>query len=237
MAKIWYNNVNEFLGRLGSSLAWVNNLRDELFFLVIKPYWPRRITPNHVTYIRIIAGIALAVLLFGFAIEDKALILSLFCIGAFTDLLDGSVARGINKVTEFGSILDSIADRFLIIPIAVYSLIQPHPWLLLSLLAVEAINMAASLYCRALYGHIESNIFGKTKMFIVSVVFIAILLEFPHSPTPFFIGMLWISIPFSSLSIISKLSELKTLLANQYAKDKNLQYTFGQKRGDQADLG
>ena len=38
----------------------------------------------------------------------------LFAIGSFTDVLDGYIAREYNSVTEFGKIMDAIADKVLV---------------------------------------------------------------------------------------------------------------------------
>ena len=191
-------------------LEWVDGFRDKFLFLFIKPYWPRIIIPNHITYIRVIIGVALFILLFFFGIENKVLIMSLFAIGVITDFIDGPVARGTNRVTEFGAMLDSTSDRILLAPIAVYSLFGPHKWLLLALILVEMLNALASLYYRTKEIYLESNIFGKTKMVIMSCVFIIILVVWPSSPHIIFIYALWLTIPFSFLSAFSRILELKS---------------------------
>jgi len=201
--------MNKFINDFKFSLESVDKLRDELLFLFIKPYWPRKITPNRITYIRVVIGILLFVLLFFFKIEDNWLIISLFFIGVITDLFDGSVARGTNQVTEFGAMLDPTADRILILPIAIYSLFEFHKWLLLSLLLAEVINGLVSIYYKSKEIYIESNIFGKTKMVLQSIVFIVILIVWPSAPSQFFIFILWITIVFTFLSIFSRVSELK----------------------------
>lgn len=192
-----------------SALEKINTLRDEVLFLFIKPYWPRKIIPNHITYVRVVIGITLFILLFFFRIEDKLLIISLFFIGALTDLFDGSVARGTDKVTEFGAMLDSTADRILIIPIAVYSLFGLHKWLLLALLLTEILNALTSIYYKSREIYLESNVFGKTKMVFQSVAFVVILIAWPDAPSMFFIYILWSTIFFSFLSMFSRISELK----------------------------
>lgn len=197
-------------------LEKIDYYRDQLLFLFIKPYWPRFIIPNYITAVRIIIGVALFVLLFFFKIEDKTLIVSLFVIGAITDLFDGSVARGINKVTEFGAMLDSTADRILIIPIAFYSLLGPHKWLLLSLLLVEILNALSSLYYQSKEIYLESNIYGKTKMVLQSIVFVVILIVWPNSPSKFFIGILWLTIVFSIASIVSRILEIHPYKKQKY---------------------
>jgi phosphatidylglycerophosphate synthase len=195
------SNIQKFFEKLDS-------YRNELLYLFIKPYWPRWILPNHITWVRVIFGILLSVLLFWFGIEDKFLIVSLFCIGALTDFIDGPVARGTNKVTEFGAMLDSTADRILIIPIAVYSLFSIHKWLLLILLLVEVLNTIVSILYKSKEIYMESNIYGKVKMVLQSIVFVVILFAWPHSPFQFFIDILWLTIPLSLLSIFARLVEM-----------------------------
>lgn len=189
-------------------LEKINYFKDEALFIFIKPYWPRKIIPNHITYIRVVIGILLFVLLFFLKVENKTLVVSLFCIGALTDFLDGPVARGTNKVTEFGAMLDSTADRILIIPIAIYSLFNFHKWLLLIFILVEIINAIFSIYYKTKEIYLESNIFGKTKMVLLSIIFAAALIAFPNNPHIIFIYMLLLTIPFSALSIFSKVLEL-----------------------------
>jgi len=204
-------------------LEEIDSYRDKLLFLFIKPYWPLKITPNHVTYVRVIIGILLCVLLFFFNIENKILILTLFFIGAITDFVDGPVARGTNRVTEFGAMLDSTADRILIIPIALYSLFSLEKWLLLSLILIEVTNALTSLFYKSKEIYLESNIFGKIKMTIQAIVFIIILITWPNLPAEFFLDLLWISIIFGILSIFARILDLKN---KQHVQLKNIQHPF-----------
>ena len=201
--------MKTFFEDLKFFLEKIDHYRDEFLFLFIKPYWPRKIIPNHITYVRVVISVILFVLLFFLGVENKLLVISLFCIGVLTDLFDGSVARGLNKVTEFGAMLDSTADRLLIIPIAVYSLFNLHRWLLLTLILMEIINAFYSIYYKSKSIYLESNIFGKTKMVLLSVVFVVILIVWPQAPPLLFIYGLWLTIPFSFLSIFTRIAELK----------------------------
>jgi phosphatidylglycerophosphate synthase len=195
------DNLKRFLEK-------IDHYRDEVLFVFIKPFWPKKIIPNHLTYIRVIIGLLLFILLFFFSIENKLLIVSLFCIGALTDLFDGSVARGLDKVTEFGTMLDPIADRILILPIAIYSLYQSEKWLLLFFLLAEGIGALVSIFHKSREASVSPNIFGKTKMVLISLVFIAILEAWPDTPNIFFIDMIWVSLIFSFLSIFTRVLEL-----------------------------
>lgn len=189
-------------------LEKIDLYRDKLLFLFIKPCWPRKITPNYITYVRVVIGAGLFVVLFFFGIVDKPLIVFLFCLGAITDLFDGSVARGLNKVTEFGTMLDPVADRILILPIAIYSLYANQKWLLLCLLLAEVMGAFLSMFHKSKEAHVVPNIFGKTKTVLLSLVFIAILVVWPKTPSVFFIDMLWFSLVLTMLSIFTKMLEL-----------------------------
>lgn len=202
--------MKNFLDNLQYSLEKIDSYRDKFLFLFIKPYWPKKITPNHITWVRVFLGILLFILLFWLGIENKILIVLLFAFGALTDLLDGPVARGTNRVTEFGAMLDSTADRILILPIAVYSLFDHHKWLLLALLLFEILNAITSLYYKSKEIYFESNIYGKTKMVLLSLVFLAILAVWPNPPSLFFIYILWFSLVFSFLSIFTIALELNS---------------------------
>lgn len=203
-------------------LEKIDHCRDELLFLFIKPCWPRKITPNHITWIRVLVGLMLFVLLFYFGIEDKVLILYLFSFGAVTDLFDGSVARCLNKVTEFGTMLDPVADRILILPIAIYSLQGHHRWLLLIFLLMEMIGALVSMYQKSREIDVKANIFGKTRMVLLSIVFFAILIYWPNEPSVIFINLIWGSLILSVLSIFARVIELnkKGYINNKFLNKK-----------------
>jgi len=208
--------------KLQSYLEWLDSFRDRFLFIFIKPYWPRIITPNHVTYIRAIIGVTLFILLFFFNITDPILILSLFFVGVITDFVDGPVARGTNRVTEFGAMLDSTTDRVLLAPIAIFALFGVHKWLLLILFLFEILNALTSLHYKSREIYLESNIFGKIKMVLMSVAFIAILFYWPTSPPQFFFYLLWLTIPLTLLSAFTRIVELKNKNKLNATKIKNI---------------
>lgn len=210
--------MKKILYGLEAFLENLNHKRDEFLFLFIKPYWPRKITPNQLTCLRLIIGFILIILIFFSDVKNKPLILSFFCVGLITDLFDGSVARGLNKVTELGAFLDPMADKLLILPVAVYSLYELYMPLLVFFLFTEIINVLASLYYKSKGINIGSNIYGKTKMVLLSLVFVAILVTWPKPPSLFFIYVIWLSLFFSYLSIFTKLLEPND---KKYAKLKN----------------
>lgn len=199
-----------FLEEITSFLEKMDRIRDKILFAFIEPYWPRKILPNHLTFVRIAIGVCLFILLFLLKNDHIAIVLLLFLIGALTDLLDGSVARSLKKETTFGALLDPMADRILIIPIAVYSLMNAHPMLLFLLILLEVINALVSIVAQSKNIFIAPNIFGKIKMFLQSIVFLAILAFWPAIPS-FFAYLLWLSLVLIAISIYLK---IKVILTN-----------------------
>jgi CDP-diacylglycerol--glycerol-3-phosphate 3-phosphatidyltransferase len=188
-------------------LEWLDSWRNKILYFFIKPLWPRQITPNQITWFRIVLGLYLALLLFWFGNEDKQVMLAVFFVGILSDFIDGPIARCLHKTTDFGAMLDPIADRILIMPIAVYSLFKFHKWLLLCLILIEIAEGIASVLVKSKSITIKSNIFGKTKMVIQSLVFVAILFAWPNPPFQILLDVLWLSIPLCLLSILHKVGE------------------------------
>jgi CDP-diacylglycerol--glycerol-3-phosphate 3-phosphatidyltransferase len=207
--------MEKFVDELKSFLENLNKEKDQFLFRFINPYWPRSITPNYLTMVRIAIGIFLLVLLFDFRNDNGLIIIPFFLIGAATDLLDGAVARCLGMESKFGQITDPIADRILIIPIALYSLMD-HPYLLSLLLSMEIINALISLVAVGKKIFFGTNIFGKTKMFLQSLVFIGILVFWPHSPNFFFTYVLWLSLVLMLISTALKINHLKLYYVQKY---------------------
>jgi CDP-diacylglycerol--glycerol-3-phosphate 3-phosphatidyltransferase len=210
------------LNRFKSLLEKLDRKRDQILFYFIKKFWPRWLVPNYLTYGRLIIGILLFVLLFYYGIENKLLIVTLFIIGILTDLFDGSVARCFESESKFGAFIDPAIDRVLIIPIAIYSLISSHHWLLLTLIVLEAIGALISAYPQSKNVFIPPNIFAKTKMVLQSIVFALILITWPKAPNVFFINILWISAIFLVIALFFKVLEIRKVLNENYFKLNNL---------------
>lgn len=72
--------------------------------------------PNTLSLIRIILVPVFVVLFFLTCIAPVNYLLAcvVFCIAAFTDFLDGNIARKYNLVTTLGKFLDPIADKILV---------------------------------------------------------------------------------------------------------------------------
>lgn len=71
---------------------------------------------NALTILRIFLALAVPYLLLGFdSLEAHVLAGVLFVIASFTDYLDGILARRYGWITNFGKIVDSLADKLLVL--------------------------------------------------------------------------------------------------------------------------
>ena len=209
--------MNTYIDQLAGYLEQLHGQKDQFLFQFVKPYWTRKIMPNHLTIARMIIGFLLFILLFNYKIATAVLILPLFFIGVTTDLLDGVVARAFNEETKLGKILDPLADRALILPVAIYSLFN-NSLLLFVLLFFEIINALLSVLAQGKNIFFGSNIFGRTKMSVQSAVFLVILLFWPLPPSLGSIGILWLSAGLIVISVAQKFLIIKTYYEQKYKK-------------------
>ena len=71
--------------------------------------------PNKLTISRILLSFAFLGFLFGHGVIYKALALGTFVLASITDLLDGYLAKKRNEMTNFGRLMDPIADKVLVL--------------------------------------------------------------------------------------------------------------------------
>lgn len=71
--------------------------------------------PNQLTILRIILTFVFMFFVFSQGLVFKVLALLVFAGAALTDLFDGRIAKARNLVTDFGKIMDPIADKVLVL--------------------------------------------------------------------------------------------------------------------------
>lgn len=71
--------------------------------------------PNKLTVFRIVLTFVFLAFLFSKGLEAKVLALAIFLLASFTDLLDGFLAKKRNEITDFGRLMDPIADKILVL--------------------------------------------------------------------------------------------------------------------------
>jgi CDP-diacylglycerol--glycerol-3-phosphate 3-phosphatidyltransferase len=109
----------------------------------------------------------------------------IFAIASTTDWLDGYLARSLGQTTSFGSFLDPVADKLVVVVALVLLVSQPH----LSYLALPAavivgreVAVSALREWMALIGKpstVKVSYLGKVKTLIQMVALIALILYRP----------------------------------------------------------
>ena len=85
--------------------------------------------PNAITTARVILAPVVAYLLFQPSARLRVLAFIVFLIAAISDLWDGHLARSRGEITDFGKLVDPIADKLLVVAtlIPFYLLTRAHP--------------------------------------------------------------------------------------------------------------
>ncbi|MDO5033320.1 MAG: CDP-diacylglycerol--glycerol-3-phosphate 3-phosphatidyltransferase [Eubacteriales bacterium] len=105
--------------------------------------------PNKLTMLRIFLVVPIVFLLlplgqgawadFVISSRGRGLALFLFIVAALTDFVDGKIARKYNLITDFGKLMDSLADKLLVLGtfLVFIQLGRVHAFLVLIILARE----------------------------------------------------------------------------------------------------
>ncbi|HBK35223.1 MAG: CDP-alcohol phosphatidyltransferase [Candidatus Uhrbacteria bacterium GW2011_GWE2_40_58] len=177
---------------------------DYVMRYTIIPFIPRWISPNMITWVRILGiPFVLYTLYFGFYNVGVPLFIFL----AFTDALDGSVARIRNRITDWGTLYDPLADKILISTVVLLIVVK-HINIIFGLLIViiESIIVLVGFYRKSNGKITSANVFGKTKM-ALQVIGVSLLLIAVWAGVDLFIPM---SIGTLSLAIIFAVVSLFT---------------------------
>ena len=139
--------------------------------------------PNYLTLARIVLVPLLVVILLTpfaeewFGISSYALAIAIFLAASFTDILDGHLARRRNQVSNFGKLLDPIADK-LLVSAALIVLVEKHlapAWAVVVILGREFIITGLRSVAASEGIVIAAQKIGKIKMWAQCVAIVALL--------------------------------------------------------------
>lgn len=165
--------------------------------------------PNKLTVFRIILIPFFVVFMQPFCDEwGHYAALIVFIIASLTDMLDGKIARKYNLVTNFGKLMDPLADK-LLVNIALLCLMDQDllPAIVVIIIIardfiINAFRMLAASNDRV----IAADMWGKVKTVTQMVMVIALLLHFDHKLYHYF--ELCLIIAATALTVISLLDYL-----------------------------
>ena len=127
--------------------------------------------PNILTIIRFLL---IPFIIYFLAIHQYIVGVILFIISGITDVVDGAIARKFNFITDFGKLMDPLADKLTQISVLATLMIKEliPVWILAIVIAKEAVMIAGASF---LYGRdvvVSSKWFGKlaTVLFFIAIV-------------------------------------------------------------------
>ena len=177
---------------------------DKLFAKTFLKLFPPRVIPNHLTLFRFIATPGVVFLM---VYEYYLIGLLAFLLVAFTDALDGSMARTRNQITEWGKIYDPLADKVLIgAMVFVIVLRYVDFWTAMIIIALEIIIISAAWIRKREGRVVQANIWGKIKMALqvagVTILLFSVIFNWA-SLLPFASGTLYLAIAFAVVSLLT----------------------------------
>lgn len=146
------------------------------------------ILPNRLTIARIILTFVFFFFTFQTGVIPKIIALVIFLLASLTDFYDGYYAKKYNLISDFGKIMDPIADKFLVLTaffvFMVLHLIQA--WMFILILTREAgvtfIRLRAMRRGKVLAAEQAGKI--KTVLQIVTISIILIFMVFAQTNLP-----------------------------------------------------
>ena len=167
--------------------------------------------PNRITLIRIFLVPILLVFLLSPRGWSPIIAAIIFLIAAFTDWLDGHLARSTNQITRLGQLLDPIADK-LLVTAALVSLVgrqQVPAWIVVIILCRELAVTGLRAMAADRHVIIAAEAYGKYKMLFLIVGAFLLVLNLPELYWP---GMIALGVGLV-LSVVSGIDYLRKYLA------------------------
>ncbi|MGH3087923.1 MAG: CDP-diacylglycerol--glycerol-3-phosphate 3-phosphatidyltransferase [Rubrobacteraceae bacterium] len=184
---------------------------------------------NQLTLARIVAILPLMVALYVPFPGHRSVVLVLYVAALLTDYFDGVAARRSNKVTGFGKLMDSIADKALIVSVffALVELGLMASWMAAIMVIREFAVTGLRMVALESGEVIAANSWGKAKMNAQSLAVFILLLGYAGWFWPgFLVGLgWWLMVVAVILTLISGWSYLKDtprILAVQSQRDQRL---------------
>lgn len=138
---------------------------------------------NKITLVRIfLVPVFVLFMLTDFTEYNSLIAFIVFVIATITDKIDGTIARKMNLVTDFGKFLDPIADK-LLVSSALICLTADGTlpaWITIVIIGREFIISAFRLVCADTGKTVAATWWGKSKTIAQMVTIIVLLLNIPQ---------------------------------------------------------
>ena len=139
--------------------------------------------PNRLTVSRLVLTVAFLVALFIEFPWNKTVALLLFSAASLTDWMDGAIARSRNLITDFGKLMDPLADKILVCS-AFIAFIKPGyiaGWIVVLIVARELAITGLRLLAASKNVVLAAEGYGKHKTIWQIITIIAILVNVSYA--------------------------------------------------------
>lgn len=138
--------------------------------------------PNKITLIRISLIPLFAIVLLAEIPYRNFFAAFIFGMLSISDFFDGYIARKKRQVTDFGRLIDPIADKFLVSTALIFLIGRGvELWMALVIISREVILTAIRIYLLPSKLVVPASNFGKAKTVVQSIAIVAVLLELRFS--------------------------------------------------------
>ena len=192
--------------RLGTDFEDAKKIfwHDKILAKTILRLFPKNVLPNHLTIFRMAMTPIVSTLMF---YHHYYIGLIAFLLVAFTDALDGSMARTRNQITAWGKIYDPLADKILIgSMVFIIVLRYIDIWTSIIIIFLEVIIITSAWLKNRKGSDIEANLWGKIKMILqvlgVTTLLLAAIFNLA-SLLPLASGVLYLAIAFAIVSLLT----------------------------------
>lgn len=177
--------------------------------------------PNMLSYLRIILIPVFIYLLTLRTLEAWTLAVIVFIIAAFTDFLDGWVARLLKQESEFGKFIDPVADKILVISALTAIIVIDKnfeifdSWMIIIIVGRDVLITVMRMLAIKRGRSLRTSRFGKFKtafqmMSVVIIIMIYLVrksgIYFVHEEAPY-----WVML---AVTILTALSGVRYLMTN-----------------------
>ncbi len=169
--------------------------------------------PNVLTVLRIMLVPVLVVALLGNTPSGDVLAAVVFALASLTDFVDGYLARARDSITNFGKLMDPLADKLLVVAalISLVSLNRLAAWVAMVIitreLAVTVLRMGASQAGVVM----AASMFGKVKTCLQIAAILAVIAV--HGRPLWLTGLIYLTVLVTVLSGLDYFFGVRRLMA------------------------
>lgn len=150
-------------------------ITDRLLVRTILPFVPQSVTPNMITTLRLFS---IPFIFYFFWIEAYPIAFPLFFLSAFSDAIDGALARSRGLITNFGKLFDPLVDKLLIATAVLILVPRFINWpIAIAMVGIDLVLILNGYSQKRFYGKIiQAENSGKIKMIFQVSGLLALLL-------------------------------------------------------------